>query len=413
MLEKIRAWITSIISIVIDFVFHGSKSITPKRKPLVAGVRRIFIADHNIRGFIFYPVDPAAVLMGNGRLKKFSAFPDGLRNVVIGKSEYYIPTDQRSLGMTICIWIFTFFCNMIPSVLLPSVRGVYWDLPMPPLTNNTEERLPLIVWSHGRGCNTHDNTFLCSQLASEVPGIVVAITHTDGTADNFQRMHAGQFSYYLHLKSSAVGDGDQYLEQLVEMREYQIRNRCEDIRVVLDYMVRDLRIDFGPVIAAGFDIGGATAVSIVSDGSPNRRKICGAISIDGMFSIEDRFKFPREVYSNPPDKPVAFVVSDDWACWNKPMMDNTNLLLEEVRARTDERTRLITVKQTNHFNFTEVMYWVPQIFVRALRFTGLLHRRGDPRKTYKRVTKWLIALVQQYTDGNYVCNNTPQDSFSS
>jgi hypothetical protein len=93
-------------------------------------------------------------------------------------------------------------------------------------------------------------------------------------------------------------------------------------------------------------------------------------------------------------------MSDDWACWNKPVMDNTLALMEDIKSRTDDRTRIITVKQTNHFNFTEVMYWVPQIMVRALRFTGLLHRRGDPRKNYRRVTKWLIALVQQYTDGS-------------
>jgi pimeloyl-ACP methyl ester carboxylesterase len=254
-------------------------------------------------------------------------------------------------------------------------------------------------------------------LASEVPAYVVAITHTDGTADFFPRCHKGLFGYYQNLMVSTAGDhgsvsassnkGDHHLQQLYEMREYQVRNRTDEIRRTIEFLRDELRLGFGQILVAGFDIGGATAVSMAGlvsgqDGPPSTPQIqvSGAISIDGMFSVEDRFTFPRNIFENPPQVPVAFVMSDDWASWNKPVMDNTIALMEEIKSRTDERTRMITVKQTNHYNFTEVMYWVPQIMVRALRFTGLLHRRGDPRKNYRRVTKWLIALVQQYTDGS-------------
>ena len=121
--------------------------------------------------------------------------------------------------------------------------------------------------------------------------------------------------------------------------------------------------------------------------------------MDGLFAVEDKYRFPEDVFKEEIRVPVALLMSDEWQMCNKPITDYTNLLMEKSKAHG---SKLITIKQTKHYNFVEFMYWVPQPLVTLLRLSGIIHRRGDPRKTYRRTTKWLAALIQQYTQGNPV-----------
>ena len=321
--------------------------------------------------------------------KKWSCFPDGLRGLIEGKLQYYHDRDDRSRLEDFIMKIFVFFCASIPHTILPKVRNCY------EFDGSVEEPpLPLILWSHGRGGNTHDHAMLCSELASQVPAIVVAITHTDGTADFFKREQRGRTALYQHLKAS-VREDEKFLTQLVEMREYQIKYRVGELCRVVEFMKDHPTYRTNDkIIVGGFELGAATALAVAQQAD---FKIAGILSLDGLFSIEDKFKFPRDIFETPSlNCPAAFVLSDEWSVWNKPVADNTEKLFEMIKK--NEKTRLVTLKQTNHLNLTECMFWVPLVFVRLLRLSGVVHRRGDPRKIYRRMTKWLVSVVQQYVN---------------
>ena len=394
-----RRFITSIVSLLTDFVFIGSKSIiTPKRRPIVTSVERLEISEYNIRGFIYAPREDT----NKSTRRKFSCFPDGLRSVIEGKLQYYQNYDDRSLVQNFFMNVFTWMCACIPSGILPKVRNCFEFDQQEEVTQD----LPLILWSHGRGGNTHDHAWLCSELASQVPAIVVSVTHTDGTADFFKRIQRGRTALYQHLKAS-VRDDEKYLVQLVEMREYQIKYRIEELERAAEY-VRGLphyRVS-DKVLMGGFELGGATAVAAAANGTMN---VAGVISLDGLFSIEDRFRFPREMFEGKHlSCPAAFVLSDEWSVWNKPVTENTENLYQTTKEKTGESTRLITLKQTNHLNLTECMYWVPHLLVSGLRLSGIVHRRGNPRKVYRRMTKWLVSVAQQYLNGSTDTRGSPE-----
>lgn len=387
--SSVISFFARIISFFTDLVFVGSKSIiTPKRRPIVTAVNRFSIADYNIRGLIFSPRQDTE----RTDRSRFSCFPDGLRNVIQGKLQYYHDRDDRTRVEDFLINLFVLLCSCLPDCILPKVRNCFEfddtvEMDGPPL--------PLILWSHGRGGNVHDHAMLCSELASQVPAIVVSITHTDGTADFFQRVQRGRTALYQHLKAS-VREDEKYLGQLVEMREYQIKYRMNELLQVIEFMKNHPTFNINDkIVVGGFELGAATAAALANKNLD--KKFVGLISLDGLFSIEDKFKFPRGLFESPAlNCPAAFVLSDEWSVWNKPVTDNTEKLFE--MNEKNGKSRLVTLKQTNHLNLTECMFWVPLLFVRFLRLSGIVHRRGDPRKTYRRMTKWLVSVVQQYVN---------------
>jgi len=383
-----------------DLVFVGSKSIiTPKRRPIVTSVERMYIPDYNIHGFIYSPREDTNKLSR----RKFSCFPDGLRSVIEGKLQYYHDKDDRSSTENFFINLFAWICACIPSGILPKVRNCF---EFDHLEDMKDQSLPLILWSHGRGGNTHDHAWLCSELASQVPAIVVSVTHTDGTADFFKRIQRGRTALYQHLKAS-VRDDEKYLIQLLEMGEYQVKYRVEELERAAEYVRNLPQYNLSDkVLVGGFELGGATAVAAATTTTMN---VAGVISLDGLFSIEDRFRFPRTVFEEKQlTCPAAFVLSDDWSVWNKPVTENTEKLYQTTKDQTGEGTRLITLKQTNHLNLTECMYWVPHLLVGALRLSGIVHRRGNPRKVYRRMTKWLVSVAQQYLNGSSDVRGSPE-----
>jgi len=401
-IDFFRRFFTSIVSFITDLVFVGSKSIiTPKRRPIVTCAERLYVPEYNIRGFIFSPRQDT----GSSTRRKFSCFPDGLRHVIEGKLEYYHTRDERSTIENIVSNIFVWLCECIPFGILPKVRNCFEFDPTEDVNQN-EGQLPLILWSHGRGGNTHDHAWLCSELASQVPAIVVSITHTDGTADFFKRMQRGRVALYQNLKAS-VRDDEKYLVQLVEMREYQVRSRVEELERAAEYVRGFSQYNISDkVIVGGFELGAATAVAAAAKGTMN---VVGVVSLDGLFSIEDRFRFPREMFEEKSlNCPAAFVLSDEWSVWNKPVTENTNILYQSIYGKTGDSTRLITLKQTNHLNLTECMYWVPHLLVSGLRLSGIVHRRGNPRKVYRRMTKWLVSVAQQYLNGSTEFRGSPE-----
>jgi hypothetical protein len=225
---------------------------------------------------------------------------------------------------------------------------------------------------------------LLSQIAVEAPAICVCVTHTDGSADTWLNAR-NRVSYFRHSRTS--GFEEQYLTELIEMQEYQIRYRVRELHDTIQYL--EGIVDLGKLILGGFDLGGATALA-----AGLSLNASGVITLDGTFALEDRFQFPRDVFRKSEiSTPVAFLLSDEYHGWNKAITENT----KQIMSRTSN-SKFITVKQTKHNNFLEsVVYWIPQLSLIALRMSGLIHRRACPRKTYRRSVKWLVALIQQYS----------------
>ena len=373
-------WIHAIFSAIVNFVFLGSKSIlSSKNKPYVCGVYDFEVKDLCMRGRMFYPSKRSTL----SQTSRAPWFTQSFAETVFGKLTFWAKPETRSLAIQYAIAIAYYICRLIPCSLLPTLPNTTQASSEPEIATHDDD-LPLILWSHGRGGNVHDHALMLSQMAVEVPAICVAVTHTDGSADSWRNAR-GQATFFHHARTS--GQDERFLQGYIQMQEYQVDYRIRELEAVVEY-VKSLKIKFSKIIVGGFDIGGATALAAAA-----RLNAAGVVTIDGTFALEDRFEFPKELFAiQQIPQPVAFLLSDEYQVWNKAVHDNTMTLMQKTPTH-----KVITVKQTKHYNFIECMYWIPQIFLIALRVSGVIHRRACPRKTYRRSVKWLVALIQQYT----------------
>ena len=362
-----------------NFIFQGSKSFLPsKPKPLRCGVRDFTIPELGISSArIFYPSESP----DNVNVPWFTH--RDLPHIVKGKLDFFFNPETRSTTFTVFVWVLHFLAKFVPTALLPRIPNTSLEIPC---VQNTS--LPLIVWSHGKGGNIHDHALMLSQFAVEVPALCLCVNHADGSAD-FWRNSDNKPRYFRHPIVS--GSDDRYLKEMREMAEYQIQYRCNELAEAVAHLKHRLGFNFSKIFVGGFDLGGPTALQL----APTLHAV-GAVSLDGTFSVNEKFQFPRDVFGQQEISiPAAFLLSDEWELWNRVMTDNTKILTEKTTNH-----KLITVKQTKHNNFIEYMFWVPQLLVIVLRLTGIIHRRGSPRKTYRRTVKWLVALIQQYLEGS-------------
>ena len=361
---------------LINFVFLGSKSLlSAKNKPILCGVKEISIPDFGITGRVYYPTKPPLFPS-----TPVSWFQHKICDVVFGRIVFLSNLEHQSWLVTALAWVAYCFCRLIPSQFLPCIPNTISGGDV----ISSSEPLPLIIWSHGKGGNAHDHALMLSQLAVEVPALCVSVTHTDGSADTW--LDSGRYvRYFRHPRIS--GTGEMFTSQHIEMQEYQIRYRVNELVMAVDHIRDSLGMKFGKVIVGGFDFGGPTALA-----ASRVLHASGAVTLDGAFSLDDKFSIPKEIFqSSNFSTPVALLLSDEWSVWNRPAVEMTKKLEEKC-----EQSKLITVRQTKHWNFTECMYWIPKLALILLRLSGFIHRRGSPRQTYRRTVKWLVALIQQY-----------------
>jgi hypothetical protein len=224
--------------------------------------------------------------------------------------------------------------------------------------------MPIIVWSHGNGGNVHDHAMLLAQLAVEVPAIVIAPTHTDGSADvRVMKRTQTKTRFYYHRPIEEPSS----LHQLAadELRMYQKVSRQNEITQLLK-LITDGTETSRRVILAGFDFGGSTVNDMLDLGDAMNCELVGRLILDptGGEAVV------------VPSIPTTVIVSQDWMI---------------------EPSSSMNVKNASHHNLTEIAFCVPQfVAVFLLRLTGMVHRRGNPRKTYRRVSKMIIEIVHQF-----------------
>lgn len=361
------------------------------KNPLICGVIDLNIPDLNISGRVFYPS-----LQKDFYSTGVPWFSEDLSRIIRGKLNLILNPESRSFFISAVFYL----SKLIPSVLLPTLPNTLLNSPC-----LQKQPLPVILWSHGRAGNVHDHALMLSQLAVEVPAICLCVTHTDGSADVWR--DSNKKSRYFRNSSGSESIDERLLKESLKMAEYLIHYRCSELIHALTHLKEKENTRFNisnKVILGGYDLGGSTSLALAS-----KLKAAGTISLDGVFSINDKFKFPRSLFDDSIiTTPTAFLLSDEWELWNRAMTDNTKLLIAKTNSH-----KLITVKQTKHNNFTECMFWVPRPLVFVLRLAGYIHRRGSPRKTYRRTVKWLVATIQQYLDTEPSETSIPEFSQNS
>lgn len=350
--------------ILINFIFFGSKAFVTK--PVVAAVTPITVAEMALEGFVFYPKH------SRGKGSPMGWFPYGLGNMLRGKLLYAFP-DRSNRWVELICRLTDLVAYLVPTCLLPTVPNTELCE-----TLCVSQKLPLVVWSHGRGGNVADHALLLSQIAVEAPAIVCAVTHTDGSADCYNSASGGMYYY-----RPTVGSNEPAArEAMAGFKEYQVDLRVRELDALIS-RVGELGVEYSEIFFGGFDLGGPTALlAAIKRNAP-------CVSIDGTYCLADRIPFPAQLHTGnlPQLAGSTFVLSDEWDVWHTPVKEQTEKICLQLGGRQ------ITVKQTKHTNFSEFIFWVPF----GLRIAGIVHRRGDARKTYRRTTKWLVSLIQQTT----------------
>merc|ERR1719397_1409790 len=113
------------------------------------------------------------------------------------------------------------------SLTIPTVLGAAME---PPLE---QEGWPVVVFSHGMGCNRFFMSQVCYQLASQ--GVVVAaLEHRDGSGcDSYFVLDGEGFRSSHQVKHEEV-----FLDKEYERRNEQLNQRSHEIRKVIDVLAK-------------------------------------------------------------------------------------------------------------------------------------------------------------------------------
>jgi len=120
------------------------------------------------------------------------------------------------------------------------IVGLGWDIlannPRIPVIHQAQplnQRFPVVVFSHGLGCNRYTYSKICYDLCSE--GLfVAAVEHRDGSASFSRYMTSGESYEIEHLKLN----GKETLEEEYLIRNQQILQRKNEVSRGLDLLVR-------------------------------------------------------------------------------------------------------------------------------------------------------------------------------
>jgi len=234
---------------------------------------------------------------------------------------------------------------------------------------STEKKWPVIVFSHGMGCNRFAYSMICTDLASH--GFVVAATeHRDGSGSLSFTMEGGVKNWIPHRRVTET-------EKEYSVRNQQLHLRVEEVTRTLDLVLRlndngqctnVLEEDFdlsmfkntmqitAPVLA-GHSYGGATTLmTLVKD--PRFQQ---GLVLDGwLFPLRDEELTPKQ--------PIVFINTEGFM--NRLNINRMKMFLTGVRNR-----RMVFVKGSVHQNHIDA----PLIFKSSVikKIIGM-HSDSDP-----------------------------------
>ena len=215
---------------------------------------------------------------------------------------------------------------------------------------------PIVVFSHGLGGSIELYTSIHEQIASEGI-IVIALNHNDGSSSvvrvfNEEEPNDIGFRYYSPLPASALKDweGEAY-----GIRNKQLQQRTREVKAVIDGLeeINNNTVDIfyhqfnlNDIALCGHSFGGATAFT----SSCRDPRISAVVVLDGWLAPMD-----KDVLERGYDGPVLHIISQQWLEWTTHM----ETVLKLKAACPHEKSRLMTIKNSRHNNFSDLPLFSP------------------------------------------------------
>lgn len=334
---------------------------------------------------VFYPANSDAAASGAPRARWWSV---GMLDFVDGHTSVFGPAvlGKRCKPGTWLFWLLSFGLRCLAFVLplrFAHLPRCFEDVE----PADTDERIPLVVWSHGlTGCGD-EHGLMAAFLASS--GMVVALVqHGDGSSS---KVHIGASEegpartvYYQHPDISPGNYDSQMRQRGCERRAKEI----ETTRVDMFHGKGGLQslLDPARVVVGGFSFGAMTS-SLVATLHPD--KYCGVVCHDGWFnifikSLDVNQDMPAQAHVQGISIPALFVGSAEFQSY-KEMCASTARLQQKCK-----QAEVHTMEHSKHWNFMDLVVWLPLTLSRVLKLhrPGLLHAHESYR--------WLLVTTRAF-----------------
>lgn len=253
----------------------------------------------------------------------------------------------------------------------------------------SEEKLPLVVWSHGlTGCGDEHGAMATYFAAS---GIAVALVqHGDGSSSKVDITPSDEgparVVYYQHPDMTPEGYDRELRQRGCERRALEIETARQDL---LERDVAGLAsvLDPARVVVGGFSFGAMTS-SLVATLHPD--KYCGVVCHDGWFhihleSLGLNIDTPRQAHEQGLSIPSLFIGSGEFQTY-KYLKEAT----ERLQGKCTPRPEVHVLEHSQHWNFMDLVFWLPLSISRLLRLhqPGQLHAHDGYH--------WLLATTRDF-----------------
>ncbi|KAL2878795.1 hypothetical protein SGCOL_006024 [Colletotrichum sp. CLE4] len=301
--------------------------------------------------------------------------------------------------------------------LVGSIRiSAQVDVPLiPPTSRKGDEKLPVVVLSHGLASSRTDYTHYCGELASR--GIVVAaIEHRDGSGPgSVVTAKDGKKRKVMYLNKNELRDGKKMESDDLKFKQLAFRQaEIEETIAVLESLhagkgsmvftdnarkeghgLEDWqgRLDFSQTAIAGHSFGATGALQALKGATSTENPAVGGIALDPGKSSG---RLNTDI-----DVPVLLVHSDSWSKKSKPFFgrphfDTVRDIVRDILKRVGSSWFLTSLK-TSHPSVTDA----PLIEPFLLRWTtGATIDTRQGLQEYVRVTmKFMTFLKNGTRDG--------------
>ncbi|KAL0935572.1 paf-acetylhydrolase family member [Colletotrichum truncatum] len=285
------------------------------------------------------------------------------------------------------------------------------DVPLLPLNEETKDKFPVVVLSHGQASSRTDYTHYCGELASS--GVVVAaIEHRDGsgpgsivtTANGERRV------MYLNKKELEGGKGmedDEFKFEQLAFRQAEIEETIAVLRSLeagkgvevyktnarkegKDLDQWENRLNFSQTVIAGHSLGATGALQVLRGATSEKNPAVGGIILDPGKSSG---RLNADI-----DVPILVVHSDSWSkkvtvFFGRPHFDTVKDIVKDVLKRVGSSWFLTSLK-TSHPSVTDA----PLIEPLLLRWTtGAKIDVHDGLREYVRVSVEFLEFLKNGT----------------
>ncbi|XP_016068347.1 PREDICTED: platelet-activating factor acetylhydrolase [Miniopterus natalensis] len=305
----------------------------------------------------------------------------------------WIPNKEYFFGLSKFLGTHWIMGNILSLLFGSMTTPASWNAPV-----KTDEKYPLIVFSHGLGAFRTIYSAIGNDLASH--GFIVAtVEHRDGSASatyyfNDQSAAETGNKSWLYLKTPPQGE-----KEAASLRNAQVRQRAKECSQALDVMlsrkpatnVLDLdfdmkqlqdSIDRAKIAIIGHSFGGATVIQALHD-DPRFR--CG-IALDAWMMPLDAWMMPLDegIYSKF-SQPLFFINSERFQY-------PANIIKMKKCYVPGRERKMITIRGSVHQNFADFTFATGKIVGYIFTLKGKI----DSNVAIDLTNKASLAFLQKH-----------------